>query len=281
MAETWSVLRLLEWTAGYFTTQGIESPRLDAELLLGDVLKLNRVGLYLHFDRPLNADELTAYRALVKRRAAREPLAYIRGHCEFWSLSLQVSPAVLIPRPDTEVLVEEALKLLPQAGRVLDIGTGSGAIAIAIAHERPQADVAAIDISAAALKVAEANALDNGVQVHFAAGDLDRLEGGPFDLLVSNPPYIAEKERATLMPEVGRFEPHQALFSGADGLAAIRRIVAQAPALLADNGWLLLEVGYDQAVAVRDLLAAAGLTQLFIRDDYAGIPRVVGGCKQG
>jgi len=279
MSETWSVLRLLEWTAGYFVAQGIDSARLDAELLLGDVLELNRVGLYLHYDRPLTAAELATFRALVRRRAAREPLAYIRGHCEFWSMSLKVSPAVLIPRADTEVLVEEALSRLPAAGRVLDIGTGSGAIAIAIAHERPQANVAAIDVSPSALAMATANAENNGVRVAFAAGDLERLTGGPYDLLVSNPPYIAETQRKTLMPEVGGHEPALALFSGADGLGAIRHIAAQAPTLLAAGGWLLLEVGYDQAAAVRELLAGAGLTDLFVRDDYAGIPRVVGGRK--
>jgi release factor glutamine methyltransferase len=279
MSETWSVLRLLEWTAGYFVAQGIESARLDAELLLGDVLKLNRVGLYLHFDRPLTAGELATFRALVKRRAAREPLAYIRGHCEFWSLSLKVSPAVLIPRADTEVLVEEALARLPVSGRVLDIGTGSGAIAIAIAHERPQAEVAAIDVSPSALAMASSNAEHNGVRVAFATGDLDQLSGGPYDLLVSNPPYIAETVRSSLMPEVEAHEPGLALFSGADGLAAIRRIAAQAPTLLATGGWLLLEVGYDQSTVVRELLATAGLTDLFVRDDYAGIPRVVGGRK--
>jgi len=281
MAETWTVLRLLEWTAGYFAEQGIDSPRLDAELLLGDALDLNRVGLYLNFDRPLNADELTAYRERVKRRARHEPLAYIRGHCEFWSLDFTVTPAVLIPRPDTEVLVEEALKYLPDSGRVLDIGTGSGAIAIALAHEKPKAQVSAIDVSAEALAVAEQNAAANGVQVAFAAGDLAKFSGGPYDLVVSNPPYIAESEREALMPEVRDYEPGLALFAGADGLEAYRAIVARAPAQLAAGGWLLFEVGHTQANAVRELLKAAGFSETFIRDDYAGIPRVVGGCKRG
>jgi len=281
MAETWTVLRLLEWTAGYFAEQGIDSPRLDAELLLGDALGLNRVGLYMNFDRPLNADELTAYRERVKRRARHEPLAYIRGHVEFWSLDFTVTPAVLIPRPDTEVLVEEALKRLPDTGRVLDIGAGSGAIAIALAHEKPKAHVEAIDVSEEALAVAAKNAAANGVQVVFKTGDLAEFAGGPFDLIVSNPPYIAEGERETLMPEVRDYEPGLALFAGADGLDAYRAIVARAPVQLKADGWLLFEVGHTQADAVRELLSAAGFSETFIRDDYAGIPRVVGGCKRG
>ena len=282
MAEPWTVVRILEWTADYFREQGIDSPRLDAELLLTDVLDLDRVGLYLQFDRPLNEVELTSYRALVKRRAAREPLAYIQGKCEFWSLPMIVSPSVLVPRGDTEVLVEEALDRLETSEKVLDIGTGSGVIAIALAHERPQAQVEAIDNSAEALVVAVQNAELNGVsaQVLFRQEDLGQLSGGPYDMIVSNPPYIPEADRDGLMPEVRDHEPPQALFAGADGLAAYRQIVEQAPQRLVAGGWLLLEVGINQSEPVAELLRAAEFNNITVRNDYAGIPRVVCGRKQ-
>lgn len=279
MGEVWTVLKLLRWTADYFAGRGIDTPRLDAELLLSATLGLDRVGLYLNFERPLQAEELRAYRELVKRRANHEPLAYILGHAEFWSLSFKVTPAVLIPRPDTEVLVEEALPRLAGAMRILDVGTGSGALAIALACEQPECTVVAIDVSAEALEVAGENARSNGVaeRVQLIRQDLAQLPAGPFDLIVANPPYIPSGELASLMPEVRDFEPHLALDGGADGLAAYRALTGQAATVLAAGGWLLVEVGIDQAVAVSQLFAAAGLEEIGVRDDYAGIARVVYG----
>ncbi len=279
MAENWTVLRLLRWTADYFAARGIDAPRLDAELLLAETLGLNRVGLYLNFERPLQAEELAAYREQVRRRAAREPLAYILGRSEFWSRPLKVTPAVLIPRPDTELLVELALQRLPEGSRVLDVGTGSGALAIALTAERPDLRVSAIDISPEALAIAAENAAANGVgeRVECLAGDLNRLPAGPWELMVSNPPYIPAGELATLMPEVRDYEPHLALDGGADGLDAYRSLAGQAGALLAPGGWLLVEVGAGQAPAVRELFAAAGLQELLVACDLAGIERVVGG----
>lgn len=281
MAETWTVLKILQWTAEYFRGKGIESGRRDAELLLGDTLALDRVGLYLNFDRPLQAPELAAFRQRVERRAHREPLQYILGQCEFWSLPFTVTPAVLIPRPDTEVLVEEALKLLPPGGRLLDVGLGSGAIAVAIAHERADARVAGIDASVEALAVTQQNAVTNGVagRCDFRRGDLFHLDGGPYDLIVSNPPYIAAGEMAGLMPEVRDHEPELALVAGADGLDCYRALVPGAAAQLAAGGWLLVEVGAGQAPAVRELFAAAGYADIFTANDLAGIERVVGGRK--
>jgi release factor glutamine methyltransferase len=280
LAEIWNVVRILEWTADYFREQGIDSARLDAELLLSDLLELDRVGLYLQYDRPLNADELKAYRALIKRRAAREPIAYILGQREFWSLPMVVSPAVLVPRPDTEVLVEEVLKHLKN-GKVLDIGTGSGATAIALAHENREIKVEAIDISAEALQVAARNAELNGVRdrIIFRLEDLTQLTGGPFEMIVSNPPYIPEADRDDLMPEVRDHEPHLALFAGVDGLADYRKIVDQSLELLIAGGWLFLEVGMNQSEPVADMMRTAGFINISVRDDYAGIPRVVYGCK--
>lgn len=281
MSESWTVLKLLRWTADYFAGRGIDSPRLDAELLLADTLNLDRVGLYVNFERPLSNEELAAFRERVKRRASREPLAYILGMTEFWSLPLKVTPDVLIPRPDTELLVEEALSRLSGPARVLDVGTGSGALAVALAHERPACTVTAIDVSAAALAVAAENAGSNGVgeRIHFVQQDLQKLPAGPFDLLVSNPPYVPRGDLATLMPEVRDFEPQLALDGGSDGLDAYRALARQADAVLAPEGWLLVEVGIDQAAAVQELFAGAGLSAIFASRDLAGIERVVGGRK--
>lgn len=279
MTEVWTVLKLLRWTADYFAGRGIDSPRLDAELLLAEMLGLDRVGLYLNFERPLHADELIVFRERVRRRAAREPLAYILGKTEFWSLPFKVTPAVLIPRPDTELLVEEALPRLTGAARVLDVGTGSGALAIALAHERPECRVTAIDLSPAALAVAAENACSNKVaeRIDFEPGDLAALPAGPFDLIVANPPYIPSGELVTLMAEVRDFEPHLALDGGSDGFDAYRALVRQADAVLAPGGWMLVEVGIGQAAAVQEQFAQAGLTEVFVSRDLAGIERVVGG----
>lgn len=282
MTESWTVLKVLKWTSGYLAERGIDSGRLDAELLLADLLQLDRVGLYLNFDRPLDAEELGRFRERVGRRARREPLQYILGRTEFWSLPFRVSPAVLVPRPDTEVLVEEALSRAAPAARILDVGTGSGAIAVALAHELQEARVTAVDISAEALAVAGQNARDNSVEerIILVRADLQALPEGEFDLVVANPPYIAEGELAELMPEVRDYEPQLALAGGTDGLDAYRALARQAPGLLAAGGWLLVEIGAGQAVAVRELLAAAGLEEVFTRDDYAGLPRVVGGRRR-
>jgi len=279
LAECWTVLKLLRWTADYFAGRGLDAPRLDAELLLAATLGLDRVGLYVNFERPLQADELAAYRERVRRRAGREPLAYILGQAEFWSLPLKVTPEVLIPRPETELLVEEALPRLTGRQQVLDVGTGSGALAIALAHERQELLVTAIDVSPAALAVAADNARSNGVaeRIRFAQHDLGLLPPGPFDLIVANPPYVPSGELAALMPEVRDFEPQLALDGGIDGLDAYRALARQAGVVLTAAGWLLVEVGSGQAPAVQELFAGAGLKEIFVSRDLAGIERVVGG----
>jgi len=279
LAEEWTVLKLLRWTEDFFREKGIAEPRLDAQALLADLLAIDRVGLYLNYDRPLTPAELADFRHRVGRRGQREPLQYIIGRTEFWSLEFKVAPAVLIPRADTEVLVEEALRRCPSAARILDVGTGSGALAIVLARELPAA-VTAIDLSAAALALAAENAAAHAVaeRIAFLPGDLAQLPAGPFDLIVANPPYIPSGDIAGLMAEVSAFEPRLALDGGPDGLAAYRHLARQAPHCLAAGGWLLVEIGVGQSEAVRELFLHNGLSEIFIREDYAGSPRVVGGC---
>ncbi len=278
--ETWTVLRVLRWTTGYFRERGLDSPRLDAELLLADILDVDRVGLYLRYDQPLTDDELTAYRRRVARRAKNEPVAYIRGTTEFWSLTLKVSSAVLIPRPDTEVLVEEALVRGKERARVLDVGTGSGAIALALASERPEWSLVALDLSQEALKIAQENARrhDMGERICFVYGDLAHLPEGPFDLIVANPPYIPRGELTGLMADVRDYEPMQALDGGGDGLDAYRALAAQARGRLVPGGCLLVEIGAGQQNDVCRLFEEAGLLDVATRTDYAGIERIVSGC---
>ncbi|MCA1797656.1 MAG: peptide chain release factor N(5)-glutamine methyltransferase [Geobacteraceae bacterium] len=283
MSGEWSVLEVVRWTTTYLQEKGVDNPRLDAELLVGSALHKDRVGLYLSYDQPLEQSELDTIRALVKRRALREPLQYILGYTEFWSLPFRVGPEVLIPRADTEVLVEEGLKVLEQReGTVLDVGTGSGAIAVALAHTAG-VRVHAVDISPTALEIARANAATNevGELVTFAPADLHALNGGGYRMVVSNPPYVTWAQMCELMPEVKQHEPELALNGGEDGLGAYRSLARQADSLLEPEGWLLVEVGVDQADAVGDIFKSAGLQQCFQRRDYAGIVRVVGGQALG
>ena len=250
---------------------------VDAEHLLLHVLARPRSWLFAHADDAVTATEAAAFRALVERRAQGEPVAYLTGTQGFWSLELAVTPATLIPRPETERLVELALERLPAgvAVRVADLGTGSGAIALAIARERPQAQVIATDASAAALEVARANAERNRVRnVQFRQGDwLAPLAGERFDLIASNPPYIADGDPHLSAGDL-RFEPPTALSSGADGLDAIRVIVRDARAMLQPGGWLLLEHGWDQGDAVRALLQGGGYGDVATEQDLEARDRI-------
>ena len=254
--------------------------RLEAEVLLVHVLGKPRSWLIAHADDVLDAAPATAFAALVQRRRAGEPVAYITGSRGFWSLELEVSPATLIPRVETELLVELALERLPQAAssRVADLGTGSGAIALAIARERPRAHVVATDASAAALAVARRNAERLGIaNVTFMQGDwLDPLADHRFDVIVSNPPYIEADDPHLAQGDL-RFEPASALASGHDGLDDIRRIVADARAHLEPGGWLMMEHGWNQGDAVRAVLEAAGYRDVFTACDLEERDRVSGG----
>ncbi len=280
MSESWTLLKLLRWMTDYFSEKGIDNPRLDAELLLAYTLNLDRVGLYLNYDRPLLAVELDTIRPLVKRRAQREPLQYLLGSTEFWSLDFTVTPAVLIPRSDTEILVEEALSKAGPEGQLLDVGTGSGAIVISLASELSNWQMTGLDISTQALAVAQQNVETHQLeeQVQLLQGNLAELPLHQYDLIVSNPPYISQGEWDELMPEVRCFEPQLALLAENDGMICYQQLAAQAPSRLNPNGWLLVEIGYKQAEAVKTLFSAAGLKDVFVREDYSGHPRVVGGC---
>ncbi len=250
---------------------------LENRILLCHALGLTRVGLITQSHRILTAAEGAALEALAARRLHGEPIAYIVGKREFFGLDFAVSDAVLIPRPDTELLVELAIERLAPGAALLDMGTGSGAIAVAVAHSRPDAVVTALDASEAALDVARANAAANGVCVRFLHSDwYAALAGERFDLIASNPPYIASGDVHLAEGDL-RFEPACALTDHADGLSALRTIAAGGRAHLAPGGWLLLEHGYDQAAAVRALLDADGYTDVQSWRDLAGIERVSGG----
>lgn len=278
--RSWRLLDILENTSRFFAAKGLENARLQAELLLAAVLGVKRLDLYLQFDRPLHPSEVDRYREYVRQRLRRVPVQYITGVAAFRHLELAVTPAVLIPRPETEVLVEVALELLPEGGRVLDLCCGSGAVALSLAQEAASAEVVAADVSAAALEAAKANGQRCGLagRVEWHCGDLFAPLCGtePFDLVAANPPYVRRGDLAQLAPEVRDYEPHLALDGGEDGLAYHRRIAQEAADFMRPGGYLLLEVGDGQSAAVADLLTRSDrLTAVQIRPDLNQIPRVV------
>ena len=279
----WTVLEVVRWTTARFEKQGLDSPRLDAELLATSAFSISRVELYTHFDRPLGGDELATYRDLVRRRLAGEPVAYLLGRKEFWSLDLKVSPHVLVPRPDTETLVEHAVAFMKELPadkpiRMADIGTGSGAIALALKKEQPRAEVWAVDLSGDALSIAKENAIRLGLDLHFVLGNLMEPLTGAFDLIVSNPPYIPTRDIDGLSPEVRR-EPRMALDGGRDGLDLVRTLVGQAWTALVPGGALAVEIGEGQAKGTQSIFSQAGFVSVASRNDLAGIARVVHGLK--
>jgi release factor glutamine methyltransferase len=278
--ERWTVLKVIQWTNEHFQKKGLDNPRLEAEVLLAHLLGIDRMGLYLNYDRPLKEEERTAYREMIQRRMAGEPIAYIVGSKEFWSLSFAVSPECLIPRPQTEHLVEEAVRIgkgLEPPLRVLEIGYGCGAVAIALARELDQAQIVATDISPGACSLAQENAEAHGVKgrIRFVLGDLFPIGEKPFGLICSNPPYIPTKEVLSLAPEVRDYEPLNALDGGEDGLRFFRQIAQGAPAFLVAGGWLLLEMGQGQAPQVVAILQEHGFKHIDLIPDYAGVKRVI------
>lgn len=276
--EIWTVLKVLTWTKEFLSQKGVENARLESEWMLCAVLGLDRMGLYVNFDKPLTPKELADYRGMIARRGRREPLQYILGSQEFMGLEFAVTPAVLIPRHDTEVLVTEAVKRAGKEPRILDIGVGSGCISISLAKALPQASVTGVDSSADALAVARQNSETHGATIDLRLGSLfEPVQDMGFDLIVSNPPYIPSDDLKTLQPEVQNFEPAGALDGGGDGLDFYRRIVAAAPDHLNEGGWLLFEVGIGQADQVRPLLTESRFSEIFAAKDTNAIDRVVGG----
>lgn len=283
--EIWTIGKILNWTTEYFQKNGIESPRLDAEVLLSYVLKKERIYLYVHFDEPLNADELAAYRECVKKRVRRMPVAYITGVREFMGLEFKVNEATLIPRPDTEVLVEAAIERLQKMGsesgqdlRIADLGTGSGAICLSMLNYMKELTAVTVDISAGAIAVAKENAESIGVaeRINFLQGDfLEPLKGqGRFHAILSNPPYIPKLDIEGLQPEVRAFEPMTALDGGTDGLDFYRRLLAGAAELLEKGGFLAVEIGIGQSDDLRKM-AQRNLAwgEVEVLKDLAGIDR--------
>jgi release factor glutamine methyltransferase len=284
-SSEWSTLRVLQWASGYLKNRGVESPRAAAEILLAHALGSDRVHLYMHHDQPLERAELAQFKALIQRRLQREPVAYIVGRKGFWSLDLDVTPSVLIPRPETERLVEAALAWLAgrgpgQPAAVLDLGTGSGAIVLAVASDASAHRYFASDVSPEAVAVARRNAATAGVsgRVRWFVGDwLGAVRRGPiFDLILSNPPYVATREWAGLQPEIVRFEPRLALDGDVDGLRSYRAIVGTARHHLKPGGTLMLEIGCDQREAVQGIAEQSGAYEAYgCFKDYSGLDRVV------
>lgn len=280
--ERWTVIRLLTWTTDYLRKKGSESPRLDAEVLLAHVLKCERVQLYIRFEKEVSDDERASFRELVKKRSEGMPVAYLVGKKEFYSLSFQVSPSVLIPRGDSEFVVVEFLGLFKgvEAPRAVDVGTGSGCLAITCAHQHKTARFVAIDASPEAIEVATRNAGALGVadRLEFRHGfGLDPVASeGPFDAILSNPPYIPTGVIPTLDADVRDHEPHLALDGGEDGLRVVAPLIQAAVGLLKPGGHLVLEIGSDQEAQVRGLIEAeTGLALAPTIRDHANHPRVI------
>jgi release factor glutamine methyltransferase len=285
-SEPWSIKRVLAWATDDFRRRGNKSARLDAELLLGEALGFDRIKLIVEAERPLAEGELGRYRELIKRRRNGEPIAYILGRREFFALPFRVDRRVLIPRPDTELLVETALRASHARhlyGRMLDLCTGSGCVAIAFAKDRPTWRVTAVDLSPEAAALARENARRAGVvhNVGVLEGDLfaPLPDRAAFELITANPPYIPSGDIAGLDVDVRDFEPRLALDGGEDGLTIIRRLLEQAPRYLVPGGLIALEVGFDQAPTVAALFEHAGFVDVARAKDLAGIERVVSGLR--
>jgi len=280
--DIWTIKDVLSWSIGFLQKSGSDSPRLDAELLLAEALECRRLDLYLDYSKPLHQDERNRYKEMIRRRAQGEPVAYITGHRDFFGLTFNVSAATLIPRPDSELLIELLLADTAKDStlRVLDIGTGTGCLAVALKHHRPNWTVEAWDISPEALAIAASNVARNKVEVELReVNGLDQASWGKdrqtFDIIVSNPPYIAAHETSVMSPSTIKYEPHTALFAENNGLRFYQYFAQNLPSVLAPKGKVYLEIGYQQRAAVSSLLEEAGWTDLLCQKDLSGHDRVV------
>lgn len=282
----WTIIKLVQWATTYFNNHDIDSPRATAEILLAHVLNTRRIDLYLRYDQPLIPAELKRFKALIKRRLNREPVAYILGRKEFWSMELHVTRDVLIPRPETECLVEKTIELLAldsdlESKRILELGTGCGAVILALASENARHSYWATDISINAIRVARQNAKQNDLdgKVYFITGDWFaplRSKPGLFDLIVSNPPYIKSDDLTRLQPEIHAYEPLLALDGAADGLHCLRRIIQSAYLFLKPQGVIILEIGHDQKAPLKQMIAECGeYEEINFYQDYSGYDRIL------
>lgn len=284
--EVWTILKLLNWTKQYFASKGVENPRLDAEVLLCDVLDYSRIQLYTHFDEPLNPDELKKYKEYVVRRVKREPVAYILGKKGFMQYDFKVTKDTLVPRPETELLVENLIALNKDKGprEILDLGVGSGAILVSLLGNLRSARGLGVDISPGAVEVTLENAKAVGVEDRCAVLVSDLYANVPkdekFHIIVSNPPYIPRRDLAGLAPEVHK-EPVTALDGGEDGLDFYRRILADVGDYLLPDGMVAFEIGIGEGQAVAELCRKAGLSRVKVCNDYGGIDRMVFAAKEG
>ena len=288
----WTIIKLVQWATTYFDTHEIDSPRTTAEILLSHVLNSRRIDLYLRYDQPLTTDELQRFKALIKRRINHEPVAYILGHKEFWSMELCVSQNVLIPRPETECLVEKSLEILTADVNVkpkviLELGTGCGAVILSLASENPRHAYWATDISINAIRIARQNALQHNLdgKIQFVTGDWFAPLGsktGAFDLIVSNPPYIKSGDLVRLQPEIQGYEPLQALDGAADGLHCLRHIICSAYCFLKPGGALILEIGHDQKSSLEQIIDECDeYERVRFYKDYSGYDRILQMNKKG
>lgn len=275
-----TVLESINLSSIYLEKKGIESARTNAELLLAHILNCKRIDLYLKFDRPLQENEITNYREILKRRGEREPLQYIIGSVEFFGLKFKVNPSVLIPRPETELLVEHLIEYVKKYGakRILDIGTGSGNIAISLAKNLPDSEINSMDNSEEALTVAKENAILNDVRINFHKKDIQNgFDENKFDIIVSNPPYISLNDFENLQPELKVYEPKNALTDYSDGLSLYRIISEKAKNLLSANGRIFLEIGQGQSEEVKEILLSNGFINIQVKKDYQNTDRIITG----
>ncbi|MGS0765817.1 peptide chain release factor N(5)-glutamine methyltransferase [Syntrophomonas curvata] len=275
--QNWTIKELLKWTTDYFRDKDIKDARLEAEILLARVLGKSRVYLYTNYDAPVNQEERSLFKEFIKRRSKNEPSAYITGSREFMSLEFMVNPAVLIPRPESELIVERAIGLFQgKTCSICDIGTGSGAIAVSLAYYLPRARVYAVDISSAALETARANAVRLEVEVEFREGDLLSPfldKGNYFDLVVANLPYITAEEYQSLEPGVKDYEPVLALLASGDGLDIYRRLLAQAPLIMKEGAYIIFEIGCKQGRQALQMVQ--GMEEAQLIPDLAGRDRLI------
>lgn len=282
--QTWTIKDIIAWTCDYFKEKNVDAPRITSELLLGNVLNLSRINLYVNYDKPLLDEELARFKALIQRRSRGEPVQYIIGHQEFWSLDFTVTPDVLIPRADTETLVEAVINDIVKNDKrdinILDIGTGSGAISVAVAHELKSRSVriTASDISDSALKIAKMNAEKNGVGgiINFILSDMfDNIPEEKFDYILSNPPYIAKEHFDALEKKVKDFEPRGALYGGDDGMLFYNQIISNADRYLSDDGKMFLEIDFRTIDALLNLIDKKKYTNILFYKDLPGHDRVI------